>query len=162
MFQRLEQWTGCGRLVRGDLENAEDRVRCRLWLDEAGSDTALEVVDLLIEVDRQCSEPGYPGHSITISADNGRLGRVVAAIEESVPIVERNAGFIEACRLNAHAEPPLEQAPSQGILTSRRRWRQTRQSHLQSFEGSGAAILRGFAHIGPARSLLGIGLALDG
>ncbi len=50
--QGPEQRTGFGRLVRGEFENGEDRTRCRLRLDKSGRDTALEVVNLLIKVDR--------------------------------------------------------------------------------------------------------------
>jgi len=129
MLQGLEQWAGCSRLIGGELENGEDRARRRLRLDESGSDAALEVANLLIKVNRQRSQPGYPGDSVAIRVDNGGLGCIVADIEESVAVVEWYARFIEACRLNPHVEPPLQQAPGQSSLTAGGRRRQTRQAH---------------------------------
>jgi hypothetical protein len=161
VFQGFEQWAGRGGLIGGELENGEYRGRSRLRLDKSGSDAALEVVNLLIKVNRQRSQPGYPGDRIAIRVDDGGLGRIVPGIEKSVPVVEWYAPFIEARCLDPYAEPPREQAPSQGILATRRRWRQSRQSHLQSLECGDALILGGFAHIGPARSFLGIRLPFN-
>lgn len=85
-------------------------------------------------------EARNPGDGISLGADDGRLGRVVAGVEETVPVIEGNARFIETRRLDPHGEAPPEQAPGQGSLASRRRGRQSREPRPESLEGGGAVI----------------------
>lgn len=116
--QWREQRTGSGRLVRGELENGEHRAGRRLRLDKSASDAALEVVDLLIKVHRQSSQPSYPRDRISISSNDGCFCCVVGGIEKTIPVVEGNTRCIETCRLDPHAESPVKQLASQGLFAS--------------------------------------------